>query len=230
MNIKGSYTFNIPLQGMFMNEIIKIHHNNIITLLGESFFLNRAINEEFNPIQYICIGNSSNLPKKNDLQLGNETLRKKCTRNVDLDKKQIILSANFSAKEILGTTEIGAANDSILITHDVYNKGQLEDILTSNIGDITIDYFIELTSAAIHNTGWIATTDYPETVFYIVEPNKVVGIIENNTNSGYRRVNSIQEVASFKGSYYHDMNNKNLYVHTTDDSNPANKEIIIQTR
>ena len=41
MNIKGSYTIQAG------NKIIR--GNNIITLLGESFFMNRAINNEFNP-------------------------------------------------------------------------------------------------------------------------------------------------------------------------------------
>ncbi len=229
MKIKGSYTFNIPLQGMFLNKIIKITHNNIITLLGESFFLNRAINEEFTPIQYICIGNSSNLPRKNDLKLGNETLRKKCTRIVDLDKRQIVLSANFTAKELLGTTEIGVANDSILISHDVYNKDDIEDLLKPEIGDITIDYFIEISSGAIRNSEWTQATNY-ENIFYIIETNTVVGVIEDNTLSGYRRVKNIDEVANVKGSYYHDTDTHNLYVHTTNDSNPENEEIIIQTR
>ena len=51
MNIKGSYVIRAG------NKIIR--GNNIITLLGESFFMNRAINNEFDPLKYIVFGNSS---------------------------------------------------------------------------------------------------------------------------------------------------------------------------
>ena len=231
MNIgfNGSYVFKINLQGMFLNETIQIKKNNIITLLGESFFLNRAINDTFSPIQYICLGNSKNRPQKKDLQLGNEVLRRKCSKQVDLDNKQIILSATFQAKEISGTTEIGVSNGDILISHDVYNKNDIEDILTPTIGDISIDYYIELSSGAIHNRNWVPATNMTN-VYYITEPNTVVGIFENNTNSGYMNNKKLDGLDSVKGAYYYDINTKNLYVHTTKDTNPTEEELIILTR
>ena len=78
--IKGSYTFKIPLK----NGTVKlIQGNNLITFFGTSFFLNRAINEEFNTIKYIVLGNGTNTPHIMDEVLGNETIRKECSSSVD---------------------------------------------------------------------------------------------------------------------------------------------------
>lgn len=229
MNIKGSYTFNIPLQGMFLNELLQVHKSNIITLLGESFFLHRAIDDEYGQIQYICLGNSSNTPQKTDLQLGNETIRKKCAKTVDLDKRQIVLSASFSAKEIIGTTEIGVANDEILITHDAYNKNDIDDLLTPTIGDITIDYYIEISTGAVHNRNVWAPAPNKSNVYYIRELNNVVGIFEDNTGNGYVRVDE-SKLENTRGAFYYDINTRNLYVHTVDNTNPCDEELIILTR
>ncbi|WP_042693414.1 hypothetical protein [Methanobrevibacter oralis] len=64
INIKGTYNISFKFQNMFLNEEFIVSGENIITLLGESFFLNRAINEYFSPIQYIVIGDGINKPKK----------------------------------------------------------------------------------------------------------------------------------------------------------------------
>lgn len=235
MHFKGKYKINIPLMGMFINKKITVFNDNIVTLLGESFFLNRAINDELNPIQYICLGNNSNRARKKDISLGNEIIRKKCIKTVDLDKKRIQLTASFQAKEISGTREIGVSNGDILITHDVYNES-VDDLLTATTGEITIDYFIELSSGAIRSTEW-APVSGKDNTYYLVEPNNVVEVIENNTGSGYSRIRpmatlsgTLKEVDDTKSSFYYDTNSKNLYIHTSDNLPPSTKEIIVFTR
>ena len=81
MNIHGSYIIRAG------DKVIR--GNNLITLLGESFFMNRAINNEFSPIKYIVFGNSSIKAKKTDYVLGNETVRKRCVCEVNLETKQM---------------------------------------------------------------------------------------------------------------------------------------------
>lgn len=226
--IKGKYVLKIPIQGMFLNEIIKITKSNLITLFGESFFLNRAINEELTPIQFIVLGNSSVNPRKTDWSLGNETARKKCNKSVDLDKKSIKLSASFTANEIIGTTEIGVSNGDILISHDVYGGEAVENLVTPTTGDITIDYYLEISTGGIKKREWVGSS-IPD-VYYVVEPNNVVGIFENKTNSGYIQVKSLEQLGNTSSAYYYDVESKNLYVHTTSGVNPGNGEIIILTR
>ena len=80
MNIKGHYTIKCG------EKVIR--GNNLITLLGESFFMNRSVNNEFEPIQYIVLGTSSIKATKSDVNLGNETVRKKCVSEVNLNAKQ----------------------------------------------------------------------------------------------------------------------------------------------
>ncbi len=227
INVKGEYVFNIPIQTMFLNDELKIRNNNIITRLGEVFFLTRMINDKHDPIQYIVLGNASNKPRKSDISLGNLTIKRKCSKNIDEVNKKIILTANFSVNEIYGTSEIGVMNSSVLISHDVYEK--LDDnILTPTSGDIEVEYTFNL-STGNFKTGWIIADDSDNLVYYVVEPNNVVMLYEEN-GFGYKRVNTKLAVRNTPGSYYYDSNLKNLYIRTIDDSNPNNHDIVVQTR
>ena len=120
MKIKGKYTITVPVCTMFLNQTIRIHGENLITLLGESFFMNRWINEELAPLQYIVLGKGTRRPQKNDLELAYETCRKIATPKVDLQNKELVLSASFSAEEIIDTTEIGTHTGELLVSHDLF--------------------------------------------------------------------------------------------------------------
>ena len=223
MNIKGEYSIRIPIITMFLNTELKITRKNLITRFGESFFMNRCINDYFNPIQYICLGNGLNLPRKSDSSLGNETSRQKCSSVSELDNNQIHLSAKFKAKEVLGTSEIGVMNDIILISHDSYPKLS-EDDLVGLVGDVIIDYFFKFNSG-VNKSGWEKAND-GEHIYYVAEENIVTGVFENDIH-GYRHVNSIDSLNHFSGAYYYDVISKNLYIRTTDNSSPNLKEITI---
>ena len=227
MNIKGSYVIRAG------NKIIR--GNNIITLLGESFFMNRAINNEFDPLKYIVFGNSSIKARKSDYTLGNETVRKRCVSEVNLETKQIILSCSCSASEILGTTEIGVANDDILISHDVY-AAITSDFITEVIDSVEITYTFDLsTSATKSEWKYYTSGDSGNTkrnIYYTTEENTVVGVTEENTMSGYRAVKSLDSLKSTTGAYFHDVNTNTLFIRTTKNDNPnsVGYKIVISTR
>ena len=132
MKIKGSYIFK-------QKDKIILEGNNLITLLGESFFMNRAVNQHFEPIKYIMLGSSNARPKKSDVHLGNLTVKKQVASSVDLNNKRIILEATFEAGEVLGTCEIGVANDDVLISHDIYEK-MTSSFLEDSIGEVDVTY------------------------------------------------------------------------------------------
>ncbi|MBO6275396.1 MAG: hypothetical protein J6M91_07675 [Methanobrevibacter sp.] len=186
--------------------------------------MNRCINDAFNPISYILVGNGKNTPSKDDVILGNETSRCKCSCTADLNSKCLILTGKFKAKEIIGTSEIGVANDKILISHDSYPKFT-DDSLTGFSGDVNVEYRFQFTTGYERNEFTESTT---EGIYYIYEESPVVGVIENG-DSGYRKVNSLETLISVRGSYYYDYESQNLYIHPF-DSNSLNHEIIIQTR
>ena len=220
MKIHGSYVFkqqnNILLEG-----------NNLITLLGESFFMNRAVNQHFEPIKYIMLGSSNSRPKKSDVSLGNLAVKKQVVSSVDLNNKKIILEATFEAGEVLGTCEIGVANDDILISHDIYEK-MTSTFLEDSIGEVDVTYTFELTTGSIRKDfNKVADKNY---TYWIAEPSLVVGVNEKDTNCGLRCVTSIEEVESTIGSYYYSIQTKNLYIHTTRNSNPNLENIIIETK
>ena len=226
LDIKGEYVFRIPITTMFLNTFLEIKRSNLITFYGESFFLNRMINDTFNPIEYLCLGNATIKATKKDLTLGNETIRKKCARSVDLDKKQIILTTTFDLKEVYGTSEIGVANDTVLISHDTYSP-LTDDFLSPNTGEIEIIYTFTIRTGS-YKYGWTLTN--MSKVYYAAEPNNVVSVFEAN-GTGYRKVsrkndlNNITETPAF----YYDARNKNIYVKTLDGNNPDYMDIIIQT-
>ena len=63
--------------------------------------------------------------------------------------------------------------------------------------------------------------------------NVIAYLQENNTGSGYKRVDSLNQLASANGAYYYDIQSKNLYIRTTRNNtlnNISNMEIIVQTK
>ena len=226
MNINGSYIIRSG------SKIIR--GNNIITLLGESFFMNRAINNEFNPIKYLVFGNSSIKAKKTDTTLGNETVRKRCVCEVNLETKQIKLYCSCSASEILGTSEIGVANEDILISHDIYKEIDNEFITT--IDSVEVIYTFDFSTSATKND-WKYYTNGDEgntknNIYYTTEENTVVGVTEENTMSGYKAVSSIKSLKSITGAYFYDVATNTLFIRTTKNDNPnaVGYKIVISTR
>ena len=214
MKIHGKYVFK-------QQDKIILEGNNLITLLGESFFMNRVVNQHFEPIKYIMLGSSNARPKKSDISLGNLTVKKQVTSSVDLINKKIILKATFEAGEVLGTCEIGVANDDILISHDIYEK-MSSSFLEDSIGEVDVTYSFELTTGSIRKDfNKVADKDY---TYWIAEPSLVVGVTEKDTNCGLRYVDSIDDVEDTVGSYYYSNRKKNLYIHTTREN------IIIETK
>lgn len=231
ISLAGEYTFTIPVQGMFLNTQLEITHHNIITLLGESFLMNRLINDKLQPIGYIAVGKGSNRPQKKDTRLGKQTIRKQCSSRVDLNNKILTLSCDFEAKELLNTTEIGVlTQDDILITHDIFEPLS-SAIIGTTTSTVHLEYNLLFSTGSIRSQWKTSTT--ANNILYTYEPNKVVSVLENNTGSGYTRVNALSNLTTTKGAYYYDLTSKNLYIRTTKNStinNISDMEIIVQTK
>ena len=239
-NIIGEYSFKIRITTMFLNTTLKITNKNLITLKGESFFLNRCINDLFNPIQSICIGNGINAPQKFDEKLGNETKRKSCSQEVLLDENKLKLTTNFLTEDLLGATEIGVLTTTlegkeILISHDVFNTTLLnEALMYGATGSIELEYSFYFSSSQL-KTGW-RKYKRDNNVYWVFEPNEVRSVFDDTTNYGLRKLNNIIEVQDIKNSYFHDKNGtKNIYIHLyhendTDAPNPNHHDILIENR
>ena len=223
INIKGSYVFR-------QNGEVILRGTNLITFQGESFFLNRPINNNFNAMKYVVLGNGLNQPRKMNTKLGNETLRKECVKKADLDNKRILLTVNLSASEVIGTSEIGVANDDILISHDVYERIHDSD-LNSYVGEIEVEYSFQLSTSAIRSDWKKLTGSYENNnIYYISEPNEIIGVLEDNTNCGYRKTNELGELAMYQGAYFYDRSIGQLYIRTSRNTDPVNDTIIVQTK
>ena len=233
INIHGEYTFTRN------NKVILTGHN-LITLLGESFFMNRWCNDYFTPLDYICLGTGSTPAEKKDTSLGNETIRKKCTKTVDLKKKIIHLKANFTSTEVKNTSEIGVSNDTVLISHDIYTP--IDSSFLNNedgdYSDITVDYKFIIETGSLH-TKWTPTSltytnsdgdgEVVPNVYYRTEHDTVIGVLEKDTGNGYIRVYDFNNLK--QGSYYYDNINQNLYIiHSSLKDPNKSEDIIVKTR
>lgn len=228
IRVKGAYTFCSRLQNMFLDTEIKVEHNNLITLLGESYFLNRWCNSEFNTINYVALGTGTRKAQKRDNGLVAETVRRQIQPVVDLNNKTVYFTVDFEASEIKDTTEIGVFCDDILVSRDVYTAINVENgLLADNTSTVNLTYTFGLETGS-YRRDWTKHTGY-EHVYSITEPNTVKSVIEENTGSGYVRRNSIQEVEENKASYYQQNNTKVLYIHTTTGETPESEDIIIKT-
>jgi len=139
------------------------------------------------------------------------------------------LTTAFKATEMLGTSEIGVFNSKIMISHDRYDK--IDDtFLSGAIGEVTVEYTFQLATGSIRR-GWQESLE-GNNIFYISEKNAVIGVFENNTGNGYRRVTTLQDLHTIKGGYYYDTDSQNLYIRPTKDSSHIKdineEEIVVQ--
>ena len=219
LNIHGEYCFKIPITTMFLNTSIEIKGTNLITSLGESFFLQRCIDDTLNPIEYIVIGNGVNAPTKKDQSLGNETRRENTVKEVDTDNKRLILTSSFTTNDLIGITEIGVMNTSsddreeILISHDTFYEDTLsEDFLSGVVGQVQVQYIFQFSTSQI-KSGW-QKVDGTNNVYYAYEPNKVKSVMDNTNSYGLSKVNNVESVERTVNSYYYDANvTNNIYIH-----------------
>ena len=192
--------------------------------------MNRAVNNEFDPISYILLGNSPFRVAKSDMSLGNETFKKKAIIEVDGNQMQIRLTCSCTLSEIINTCEIGTSNGTVLISHDSYAKITSEDV-GDNVDSVEITYIFDFSTSATR-TGWLyySQADTQSTqynIYYIVEESNVTAV-SDNTN-GYHIVDSLESLKSSMGAFYYDKFSKNLYVRTINGDDPNNLSINITT-
>lgn len=221
INIKGEYSFH---QG----DRLILHGENLITLIGESFFMNRWINDEFTPITKILLGKGTGRPRKTDTKLGKLSLTKDVKGKVDLTNKRLTLTVDLTASEVLGTSEIGVSNGDVLISRDIYEKIS-EDVLQQDTTSmIHLTYNFNLTTGGLRSNWKQSKED--SSIYYIYEPANVTGVIEVDSGNGYVRRASIDEIKDAEGTYYYSTSSKNLYINPATDGDVNDEKIIVQTK
>ena len=227
INIIGTYKIKQD------NKLI-YEGTNLITFYGLVYFLNRCINDEFTPMKYICLGNSDVVPSKSDTRLGNELIRRNCSSNANIDEGIIELHSSFNSEEIIGVSEIGVHNGDFLISHDTFNEIET-NMLISPIGTVEVEYVFNFSTATIRN-GWVKLETYNnislngKSIYWIYEPNNVLGVYEEDTHNGYFKVDTMETMISSPGSYFYDVNRKNIYIHIRDEDTITSHDILVQTK
>lgn len=187
----------------------------MISTLGRSCIMNRIVNDRMKPATYISLGKGTNNPSRQDLSLGKETVRKLADYTVDIENNVLIFKASFTAKEVLDTTEVGLfTEDGVLVSRDIYET-ITDDILEDTTSTINMEYRIHFDTAGVHKNWNTSTT--ADDILYRFENNPVIGVRELNTDTGYLRVNSLEELDELaKAGYFYDVVSRNLYIKTSD--------------
>jgi hypothetical protein len=204
----------------------------MITTLGKSVIMNSTVNDIVKNIKYMVLGYGTNNPSRQDLKLGKQAVKKELKYNIDVENNRIEFSAIFTASEILGTTELGLLTENdILVARDIY-KTVTSAILGNSTSTVNMYYIIHFEFGSKHSE-WSTSTTAPN-ILYRQENNTVIGVNELNTNSGYKAVNGLTELANMNGAgYFYDVVSRNLYIKTsTADTieTISNKDIIVTTK
>ena len=221
INITGEYTFK-------QDDKVILKGHNLITLIGESFFMNRWINDEFSPITKILLGKGTARPRKTDTKLSKLSITKDVKTTADLVNRRLTLTADFTASEVLNTTEIGVSNGDILISHDIYEQISEDMLQNDTTSTVHLTYNFNLTTGGLRSS-WKPTKD-DTSIYYVYEPANVVGVIEASSNKAYSRKGSVEELTGVDGSYYYSVSSKNLYINPFKEEITDDDEIIVQTR
>jgi hypothetical protein len=178
--------------------------------------MNRVVNDRMKAVSYMALGKGTNNPSRQDLKLGKESCRKLVNYTVDIENNVLIFEANFTAKEVLNTTEIGIfTEDDILVSRDTFET-VTDDILEDTTSSINMEYRIHFDTAGIHSK-WLTSTTAND-ILYRFENNSVIGVREINTDTGYLRVNSLEDLDDLaKAGYFYDVTSRNLYIKTSDN-------------
>ena len=110
-----------------------------------------------------------------------------------------------------------------------------DDFISPTVDSIEVSYLFQFISSSVisnweHYTS-VDTESDQYNIYYATIENLVIGVSEENTNSGYRAVDNINSLKTLTGAYYYNQNTKTLYIRTTKNNNPNydNYEISVQT-
>ena len=232
----GEVWVNVPAQGtkhLYTTE----SHSNLIVNVGRTWLTNLMAGLNTTPIQSIVVGTGSSQPAlAQTISNMTPTVGHNTTNSILVSPNYGVQgSAQFSASEINGTTEVaifaGLINGLTGSQSGLPAAGSL--MLARNIhtainlplgSSITFNYVIGLNTAK-NATGWTQTSNltgtHSTTVFQITDPVSVVGVLEIDTYNGYTVQTRVADVQANPGSYWHDTVNGITYIQATDSANMA---------
>ena len=153
--VKGIYEYTINIPTMFNNYVLKITNHNIITFVGEEFFLEKWCNPNYtNVIDTVSVAKSSesitsNEARKSDTSLNNSTIINFTDLVFENNKTylKITVNSNVDGNDLTGddlndVCEVGLRSkltddEYLLLTHDVHTALSLP-----SSSSIIFDYYL----------------------------------------------------------------------------------------
>lgn len=193
----------------------------MITTRGRAILLNRLINNQNQPIQNIVLGTGKGRPSIHDMTLEELKVMKQAEPVININNPLIEFKATFTEDELKNCTEIGlTTRDNVLVCRDVFDNTKIP-----KVHHINITYTLKLNSG-FYDYDWVRIPS-KNNVYKRISTEKVTGVYEPASKTGYQRVDSIDDLYSTAASYYHDELNQKLYIHTK-GVNPQRNDVEIK--
>lgn len=218
-NIIGVYRYKINIPTMFHNYEMYIKNHNLITYIGEDYFIERWINNDYGLINKILLGKQGITPSKSKKTIDNATEITDIT--LSNRKTSLLITTEVKGTDVNDVNEIGVmTTDERLISHDVHSR-----IVVPESSTINIDYQYILTNGAYENNWERYSPD--KDIYKVNVLEEVSYVIEEDTNKGYTKVESIEDLTNGTYCQIIDGDIIILYIITSDNTNPLINHTIL---
>lgn len=222
--IKGEFRYLMQFNWMFgFLQIESKPIKNMIVSTGVELILAKLLDE----VKAIAIGTGTSEPTLADTTLQTETVRVAAVATEYAT--YVEFKSPFPSSQLNGTTEVGLVTDEvsggILVTRAICPAISIPENLSLSI--IYPIGFIPSETVV----GWTLTNTRTYT-YQKARNQRVVGVLERDTDTGYVPVDSVALVESTPSSYYFDDGAKRLYIHCSDGANPnttENRQILVMS-
>ena len=196
----------------------------MITMKGESILLNNLYQENNNHIKYLALGDDDTTPQYTNQHLNNEINRTPAHMQYNVNKKALIITADFNTDVIERAKEIGViTNQGDLIAHDIFTTPES----TGYDSNITLEY--RFTVDTFFKVRTWKQTKYTN-VYVTLLTDTVETVYERKTKTGYAPQTNTSLVKETPASFYYNQNTRQLYIHPSVNVEPENLNIYVLTR
>lgn len=219
-NILGVYSFNINISTMFNEYKMKVTNHNLITNVGERYFLERWVSNNSDVINRIGLVQEDTVALKTDTELPDNTNLKEID-SYHIEPSKLILKLELVGSELDGVNGIGVlTKDNKLISHDTSFS---INVPPNSI--VNVDYQYILTDGAYINE-WILY-DSDENIYKYESNLPVKYIVEEDTNIGYSLSENKTNLTENSYCVEEENNKYIIYIKTSDNLNPNQHLILI---
>lgn len=199
--------------------------SNLIVNNGRTNLLHQWADTSYGPVAGMGIGNATTIALA-DTTVGTESTRLAVSATVNTSPNwNVQFQSTYTATQINGATAIGLFDNATKGSGTMLTKSVFSAISIPAGSSMTVQYQMGL-STGVFAVGWTLTSGKTKT-YQISQGTSVAAVVEMDTGAGYSKQASTSAVESNAGSYYYDSSGHILYVHCSDDADPATHSVLV---